>query len=175
MAETPNISTTEKNFCQAFGQNNIDDTPDKNLQINTFSGMCLFGSGDDQAITEDGQVISLVEIGDHAEGIPQQTIVDIDIKPPFSLYEIEKMGRLTAFLNQLKTANQNKYQDAYRIMVQLEGEQMARVRLHLHPMGHGMATGRGNAMGGNVTHVNHQNVNAQNMGGNAPHIKLNEE
>lgn len=63
---------------------------------------------------------------------------------------------------------QNRYQDAYRVMIQLEGEQMAMVRLHLQPMGHGMAKGMGNA-----PHVYHQNANNSQMGvggANAPHI-----
>ncbi|XRO76307.1 cell wall-binding repeat-containing protein [Methanocaldococcus sp. 10A] len=67
--------------------------------------------------------------------------------------------------------NQNRYQDAYRIMIQLSGEQMAMVKLHLQPMGHGK--GIENAMGGNAPHVYHQNANTSQMGignTNAPHI-----
>ncbi|XRP96223.1 cell wall-binding repeat-containing protein [Methanocaldococcus sp. 16A] len=67
--------------------------------------------------------------------------------------------------------NQNRYQDAYRIMIQLNGEQMAMVKLHLHPMGHGL--GISNTMGGNAPHVYHQNGNTSQIGignANAPHI-----
>ena len=49
-------------------------------------------------------------------------------------------------LNEVNTLmNQNKYQDAYKIMIQLEGEQMATVRLHLHANGHGKMIGNVNA------------------------------
>ena len=76
--------------------------------------------------------------------------------------------------------NQNRYQDAYRVMVQLQGGQMAKVKLHLHPMGHGMAKGKApqvyhqntnNSQMGVASHIYHQNVNNTQMGNaNAPHL-----
>jgi putative cell wall-binding protein len=54
--------------------------------------------------------------------------------------------------------NQNKYQDAYRIMIQLEGEQMATVRLHLQPGGHGKMMGNNTNMGNMGAPMDHQNV-----------------
>ena len=76
--------------------------------------------------------------------------------------------------------NQNRYQDAYRVMVQLQGEQMAKVKLHLHPMGHGVAKGKAlhtthqnvnNSQMGVASHIYHQNVNNTQMGNaNAPHL-----
>jgi putative cell wall-binding protein len=84
-------------------------------------------------------------------------------------------------LNEVKELiNQNRYQDAYRVMVQLQGEQMAKVKLHLHPMGHGVAKGKAphanhqngnNSQMGVASHVYHQNVNNTQMGNaNAPHL-----
>ncbi|MFU8653169.1 cell wall-binding repeat-containing protein [Methanotorris formicicus] len=79
-------------------------------------------------------------------------------------------SELESKLNEVEELmNQNRYQDAYRIMVQLQGEQMAMVRLHLHPMGHGMAKGMGNKMEGNVPHINYKNTNASGNE-NVPHI-----
>jgi len=81
------------------------------------------------------------------------------------------ISELESKLNEVEELiNQNRYQDAYRIMVQLQGEQMAMVRLHLHPMGHGMAKGMGNKMGGNASHMNYQNTNVSKGNENAPHI-----
>ena len=65
--------------------------------------------------------------------------------------------------------NQNRYQDAYRIMVQLQGEQMAMVRLHLHPIGHGIAKGMGIKMEENVSCMNCQNINASKGNENVSH------
>ena len=53
---------------------------------------------------------------------------------------------------------QNRYQEAYKIMVQLQGEQMAMVKLHLHLMGHGFKKGI------KIPHINHQNINNTYIG-----------
>ncbi len=56
--------------------------------------------------------------------------------------------------------NQNKYQDAYRIVLQLEGEQMATIRLQLHAGGHGKMMGNANMsnMGNMGAPMSHQNI-----------------
>ncbi|ADC70100.1 putative cell wall binding repeat 2-containing protein [Methanocaldococcus sp. FS406-22] len=94
------------------------------------------------------------------------------------IFMLKRMGvNVTDLEEKLKEVEelikQNRYQDAYRIMVQLQGEQMAMVKLHLHPGGHGMAKGRINAMIANASHVYHQNANTSKIGiggVNAPHI-----
>ena len=74
---------------------------------------------------------------------------------------------------------QNRYQEAYRIMVQLQEEQMVRVKLHLHPMWSKMKRGKVQE-NKNASHIYHQNINnltnelntsRGGIGGiNAPHI-----
>ncbi|WP_456373041.1 DUF2202 domain-containing protein [Methanocaldococcus sp.] len=78
--------------------------------------------------------------------------------------KIEKLKNLgintTELENKLKTAiqlmNQNKYQEAYQILVQLQEMQMMQIRMHFHPMGHGMYNnGR---MSVNISHMNYMNA-----------------
>ncbi|CAB3287238.1 Cell wall binding repeat 2-containing protein [Methanocaldococcus lauensis] len=77
----------------------------------------------------------------------------------------------------IQLMNQNRYQEAYRIMVQLQEMHMVMVRLHLHPMWHGgMANGtRGfnnqiNKMNETVSHINYHIINASKGYEKAPHI-----
>ncbi len=78
-------------------------------------------------------------------------------------------------LNEVKTLmNQNRYEEAYRVMLELEGQQMARVKLHLHGgygknngmgMGHGA---RGNGQKGSIMINNNQTTMHKNGARNAP-------
>jgi len=79
------------------------------------------------------------------------------------IFMLKRMGaNVTELEEKLKEVEelikQNRYQDAYRVMIQLQGEQMAMVKLHLHPGGHGMAKGI------KVPHINHQNANNSQIG-----------
>ncbi len=61
---------------------------------------------------------------------------------------------------------QNKYEEAYKLMIQLTDQQRTMIVLHFHPMGYGRAMGMNNA-----PHIYHQNANNSQMirGPKAPH------
>ena len=70
----------------------------------TVIGMCMFGGDTNRAITESGNKISVVDIGETESSMNsiKEKVVDIEIKECLSLYEAEKIIRFTTFCSLLK-------------------------------------------------------------------------
>lgn len=113
------FSSTENSFRQALAKNSEKMPESKNMPISTITGICLFGSGVDQAVTENGNTMSVVEIGDSIAEIPNYRIVDIREQPQFSLYEAEKIKRFASFLNAMLESDA-EYETAYLISPRIQ-------------------------------------------------------
>lgn len=100
------LTSTENSLNRAFAGACGDESRGFCSAVDTISGMCLFGSGVDLAVTGKGKIISLVDAGASENSMRDivdlgDEIVEINVEPRFSLYEMEKLSRLVFFLNHL--------------------------------------------------------------------------
>lgn len=84
-----------------------------NQPVSTLTGICLFGSGVDSAITCDGNRLPVSEVGGLLPEIPDKKIEDILIDRHISLYETYKIKHFSAFLNTLIGSCRRGFGDAY--------------------------------------------------------------
>ncbi len=103
------VMTTEKRINQSLNALEKDDK----RPLSTWLGICLFGSGTDQAITENGDSLPVNQIGGLLPEIPDQKIKQISIRHRISLYENYKIKHFTSFLNSFIASCQRGFGDAY--------------------------------------------------------------
>jgi hypothetical protein len=89
----------------------LEEMPGK--PISTLTGICMFGSGVDTAVTCDGNTLPVSEVGGLLPEIPDRRIEDIVIRHRISLYETYKIMYFSAFLNALKFSCRRPYDEAY--------------------------------------------------------------
>ena len=97
-----NVTSTEKKLRMGLSQiNSLQE-----YKINSISGICLFG-GTHVALENDaGEYIPLVDFKKRSD-ISKGSIKRLRINTQFSLYEIEKIKRITHFINFQGEMNQN--------------------------------------------------------------------
>jgi hypothetical protein len=83
--------------------------------ISSLTGICMFGSGTDYALTTGGNSLAVSQVGGLLPEIPDEHIKDILIKPQVSLYETYKIKQFTAFLNTFIHTCSRGFGDAYLI------------------------------------------------------------
>lgn len=84
--------------------------------ISTLTGICLFGSGVDTAITNTGERLPVSEVGGLLPEIPEQAIETIEITRRISLYETYKISHFSRLLNALNQSCRRGFGDAYLMM-----------------------------------------------------------